>query len=251
MSIMKISGIKKSFGGNKVLDGIDMELDAGKIYQLIGPNGCGKTTLINIITGLLKADEGEITFDGNNITQKGLLSTYKSGLIRTWQTPQPFKTLTTMENFVTAGPKNIGESFLYAPMRPKWRKDEERLTETAIAVSSKLNLHKKGETYSGNLSGGQQKLVELGKTMMAGAKMVLLDEPIAGVNPKLAVDIFDRIGDSCRRDGVTFLFIEHRLDIALKYTDKVFALNQGKIIAQGTSDEVINHPEVVESYLGV
>ncbi len=87
--------------------------------------------------------------------------------------------------------------------------------------------------------------------MMAGAKMVLLDEPIAGVNPKLANEIFNRIGDTCRRDGVTFLFVEHRLDIALKYTDKVFALNQGKIIAQGTSEEVIRHPEVIESYLGV
>ena len=251
MSIMKISGVKKRFGGNKVLKGIDMELDAGKIYQLIGPNGCGKTTLINIITGLFKADEGTITFDGQDITQKGLLSTYKAGLIRTWQTPKPFRSLTTMENFITSGPKNSGESFVYAPVRPKWKSDEAALTETALEVSAKLNLYEKGKTSSGHLSGGQQKLLELGKTMMAGAKMVLLDEPIAGVNPKLANEIFNRIGDTCRRDGVTFLFVEHRLDIALKYTDKVFALDQGKIIAQGTSDEVIRHPEVIESYLGV
>ena len=248
---MEIDGIKKSFGGNKVLDGINMKLDSGKIYQLIGPNGCGKTTLINIITGMLDADQGKIIFNGKNITQSGLLSTYKSGIIRTWQTPQPFKSLTTMENFLTAGPNHPGESFAYAPLRPRWRKHEETLTESAIAVSTKLNLHEKSETYGGNLSGGQQKLVELGKTMIAGAKMVLLDEPIAGVNPKLAVDIFDRIGDACRRDGITFLFIEHRLDIALKYTDKVFALNEGKIIAEGTSDQVMKHPEVIESYLGV
>ncbi len=146
MSIMKISGVKKRFGGNKVLKGIDMELDAGRIYQLIGPNGCGKTTLINIITGLFKADEGTITFDGQNITQKGLLSTYKSGLIRTWQTPQPFKSLTTMENFITSGPKNSGESFVYAPVRPKWKSDEAALTETALEVSAKLNLYEKGKT---------------------------------------------------------------------------------------------------------
>ncbi len=251
MSILSISGIKKSFDGNQVLDGVDMELDAGKVYQLIGPNGCGKTTLINIITGLLEPDEGKITFEGKDITHKGLFDTYKAGLIRTWQTPQPFRDLTALENFMVAGPGNSGESFVYAPARPKWRKDEERLLKMTEEVSSKIKLFDKSMTLSGNLSGGQQKLLELGKTMMSGAKLVMLDEPIAGVNPKLAVDIFERIAETCRSEGITFLFIEHRLDIALSYTDKVFALNQGKVIAQGTSEEVMNHPEVIESYLGV
>lgn len=251
MAILEVRRIKKSFGGNKVLDGVDLRLDAGKIYQLIGPNGSGKTTLINIISGLLEPDEGAVTFEGRDITKKGLFETYKEGLIRTWQIPQPFVHLTTMENIMVASPYNQGESFLAAPFRGRWRKDERAAMDRWNDTAARFNLLDKGEIPGSDLSGGQQKLLELGKTAMSGAKMILLDEPIAGVNPRLAVEIFEKIVASCRELGITYLFVEHRLDIALKYTDRVFALNLGKIIAEGTSDEVVNHPEVVESYLGV
>ncbi len=116
MSILSISGITKHFGGLTVLDGIDMEIEQGKLYQLIGPNGSGKTTLINVVSGLLKPDNGKIIFDGTNITQKGLFDTYKTGLVRTWQIPQPFNTLTTMENFMISSSGNAGESFHLAPL---------------------------------------------------------------------------------------------------------------------------------------
>jgi len=250
MSILSISGITKHFDGLTVLDGIDMEIEQGKLYQLIGPNGSGKTTLINVVSGLLKPDNGKIIFDGNDITQKGLFDTYNTGLVRTWQIPQPFNTLTTMENFLISSSGNSGESFLNAPLKSKWKNDEKRIADKAMKIMEMVSLLEKKDTISRNLSGGQQKLLELGRAMMSDASMILMDEPIAGVNPTLAHEIFDKISNLCKKQKITFLIVEHRLDIALQYADHVFAMNRGKIIAQGSSDDVIKHPKVMESYLG-
>jgi branched-chain amino acid transport system ATP-binding protein len=250
MGILSISAVSKHFGGLTVLDGVDMELEKGKLYQLIGPNGSGKTTLINVISGLLKPDDGRIIFDGNDITHKGLFDTYKTGLIRTWQIPQPFNTLTTMENFLISSSGNAGESFLMAPLRSKWKNDEKRITDKAMQIMEMVSLVEQKDISSQNLSGGQQKLLELGRAMMSGASMILMDEPIAGVNPTLAHEIFAKISDLCKKQKITFLIVEHRLDIALQYADHVFAMDKGKIIAEGSSDDVIKHSKVVESYLG-
>jgi branched-chain amino acid transport system ATP-binding protein len=250
MSILSISGVKKHFGGLTVLDGIDMEIEQGKLYQLIGPNGSGKTTLINVVSGLLKPDDGKIIFDGTDITQKGLFDTYKTGLVRTWQIPQPFNTLTTMENFLISSSGNAGESFLMAPLKSKWKNDEKRIAEKAMEIMEMVSLVEQKDITSQNLSGGQQKLLELGRAMMSDASMILMDEPIAGVNPTLAHEIFEKISSLCKKQKITFLIVEHRLDIALQYADHVFAMNRGKIIAQGSSDDVIKHPKVMESYLG-
>jgi len=250
MGILSISAVSKHFGGLTVLDGVDMELEKGKLYQLIGPNGSGKTTLINVVSGLLKPDDGRIIFDGNDITQKGLFDTYKTGLVRTWQIPQPFNTLTTMENFLISSSGNAGESFLMAPLRSKWKNDEKRITDNAMQIMEMVSLVEQKDISSQNLSGGQQKLLELGRAMMSGASMILMDEPIAGVNPTLAHEIFAKISDLCKKQKITFLIVEHRLDIALQYADHVFAMDKGKIIAEGSSEDVIKHPKVVESYLG-
>ncbi len=250
MGILSISNIQKHFGGNIVLDGVDMEIDKGRIYQLMGPNGSGKTTLINVISGMLKPDAGKIEFDGQDITTKGLYDTFNTGIVRTWQIPQPFSNLTTLENFVISSGNNSGESFLIAPLKSKWKSDEKRITDNALDVMDMVNLTTQKDTTSQNLSGGQQKLLELGRAMMSDAKMILMDEPIAGVNPTLAHEIFDKISKICKKQKITFLIIEHRLDIALQYVDHVFAMNRGKIIAQGIPDDVMKHPEVVESYLG-
>ncbi len=250
MAILSISAVSKHFGGLTVLDGVDMELEQGKLYQLIGPNGSGKTTLINVVSGLLKPDDGKIIFDGNDITHKGLFDTYNTGLIRTWQIPQPFNTLTTMENFLISSGGNAGESFLMAPLRSKWKNDEKRITDKAMQIMEMVSLVEQKDISSQNLSGGQQKLLELGRAMMSGASMILMDEPIAGINPTLAHEIFAKISDLCKKQKITFLIVEHRLDIALQYADHVFAMDRGKIIAEGSSEDVIKHPKVVESYLG-
>lgn len=249
-TILSLSGIRKQFGGMVVLDGIDMEMEAGRIYQMIGPNGSGKTTLINVISGLLKPDAGSVTFDGTDITQKGLLDTFKTGLVRTWQIPQPFRNLTTEENFLVSSDKNRGEEFLAAPTRSRWRHDEERVMDKASEIMEMVSLTGQGVVWSRNLSGGQQKLLELGRAMMADTKMILMDEPIAGVNPTLAHEIFERIKSICREQKITFLIIEHRLDISLQYAERVFVLSRGKIIAEDDPDEVTKDPRVVESYLG-
>ncbi len=250
MAILSISAVSKHFGGLTVLDGVDMELEQGKLYQLIGPNGSGKTTLINVVSGLLKPDDGKIIFDGNDITHKGLFDTYNTGLIRTWQIPQPFNTLTTMENFLISSSGNAGESFLMAPLRSKWKNDEKRITDKAMQIMKMVSLVEQKDISSQNLSGGQQKLLELGRAMMSGASMILMDEPIAGINPTLAHEIFAKISDLCKKQKITFLIVEHRLDIALQYADHVFAMDRGKIIVEGSSEDVIKHPKVVESYLG-
>jgi branched-chain amino acid transport system ATP-binding protein len=250
MGILSISAVSKHFGGLTVLDGVDMELEKGKLYQLIGPNGSGKTTLINVVSGLLRPDDGRIIFDGNDITHKGLFDTYKTGLIRTWQIPQPFNTLTTMENFLISSSGNVGESFLMAPLRSKWKNDEKRITDKAMQIMEMVSLVEQKDIPSQNLSGGQQKLLELGRAMMSGASMILMDEPIAGVNPTLAHEIFAKISELCKKQKITFLIVEHRLDIALQYADHVFAMDKGKIIAEGSSEDVIKHPKVMESYLG-
>ena len=250
MSILSVQGIRKYFGGLLVLDGISMELEEGKLFQLIGPNGSGKTTLINVISGLLRPDEGKITFDGVDITNKSLFHTFKTGMVRTWQIPQPFVNLTTLENFLISSNENSGESFLLAPLKSKWKDDEKKANQMAIELMEMVNLVEKKNLSSKNLSGGQQKLLELGRAMMSGAKMILMDEPIAGVNPTLAHEIFKKISKICKEQKITFLIVEHRLDIALQYADYVFAMDRGKIIAKGNSEQVIKHPKVIESYLG-
>ncbi|MDH3780426.1 MAG: ABC transporter ATP-binding protein [Nitrosopumilus sp.] len=249
-SILSIQEIRKQFGGLLVLDGINMELEKGKLYQLIGPNGSGKTTLINLISGLFKPNDGKIIFNDTDITNKNLYNTYKTGLVRTWQIPQPFVSLTTFENFLISSNTNAGESFLLAPLKSKWKKDEQKVMDKASEIMEMVNLVKQEDTQSQNLSGGQQKLLELGRAMMSGAKMILMDEPIAGVNPTLAHEIFKKIVKICKEQEITFLIVEHRLDIALQYADYVFAMNRGKIIAQGDPEHVIKDPNVIESYLG-
>lgn len=249
MGILSVSGVGKHFGGHVVLENIDMEIEAGKIYQLIGPNGCGKTTLINVISGLLSPDGGKVIFDGKDITHMGLFDTFKTGLVRTWQIPQPFVNLTTMENFLVSSDVNSGESFLGA-LKQGWRKDEKKIIDGASQVMEMVSLLDKRHVQSQHLSGGQQKLLELGRAMMSDAKMILMDEPIAGVNPTLAHEIFEKISQICQDQKITFLIIEHRLDISLQYVEHVFVMNRGEIIVEGDPDSVVKHPKVVETYLG-
>ncbi|MDA7941697.1 MAG: ABC transporter ATP-binding protein [Nitrosopumilus sp.] len=249
MAILGLEGIRKSFGGNRVLDGVDMEVGRGSICQLIGSNGSGKTTLINCVSGLYVPDSGRVVFDGTDVTRLGLRGTFRAGLVRTWQIPRPFAVLTALENMLVAGGPNRGESFLRAPLRG-WVPDEEALVGRALSLASDVGLEGKGGERGSELSGGQKKLLELGRAMMSGARMVLMDEPIAGVNPTLAHEIFERIERIRREHGITFLIVEHRLDISFQYVDRVFAMDGGRIIAEGTPDEVSAHPGVIESYLG-
>lgn len=251
MVLLSLRNVGKHFDGNVVLKSIDMDLEAGMVHQLIGPNGSGKTTLVNVISGTLKPDSGTIMFDGQDITGKEPHDIYRYGIARSFQIPQPFVNLNVNENLMTSSVENRGDLYRYAPRRYSWLPDEKKLQKMADQVLEMVSLAGVVENLSSNLSGGQMKLLELGRIMMTGAKMIFMDEPIAGVNPVLAHEIFKKINKICHEQKVTFMVIEHRLDISFQYVDRVYATDQGKMIAEGTPDEILKNIDVIESYLGV
>jgi len=248
--VLRVSDIHKSFGKLQAVDGVSFSLAAEKITILIGPNGSGKTTLVNVISGYYKPDEGEVFYKRTNITGWPPHRIYRAGIARTFQIPSLFVKLSVLENVLAAERANPGESFLKAPFPSLWDRQEAESTERAVRILDLLGLSEVWNQQASTLSGGQMKLLEMGRALMSGAKVLLLDEPISGVNPTLAHEIFGALVRSREEMGVTFLIIEHRLDIALGYVDHAIAMAFGKVIASGSSEDVISDPGVVEAYLG-
>jgi len=248
--ILSVEGLTKTFGGLVALDSIDITVRKGLMTMLIGPNGSGKTTLINCITGFYTPDRGRVHFDGKEITRWPPHRVYEAGLVRTFQIPQPFQKLTVLENLLTAYRSNPGESFLKAPFRSSWMDEEEKATTMAFKFLELLDLTHMWDKPSTNLSGGQMKLVEAGRAIMSGAKMILMDEPAAGIYPKLAQEVFYYFTEMKSKLGVTFLVIEHRLELILDFVDYVYAMARGKTVSEGEPETVLSDPIVIESYLG-
>ena len=248
--ILSVRSVVKSFGNLRALDGVSLDVGEGKVSILIGPNGSGKTTLINTISGFFKPDEGRILFAGRDVTGLAPYKLYRMGLARTFQIPALFWKLTVLENLLIAEKDNPGESFLRSPFKGFWAKSELRATERASRILGLLGLSRMWDQPAYNLSGGQMKLVEIGRALMSDAKLLLLDEPVSGVNPTLAHEIFSRILKLRDELGLTFFIVEHRLDVALKYVDDIFAMALGRLIASGLPDEVMSNETVIESYLG-
>ncbi len=248
-SQLLVKGIKKSFGGVKALDGVDLTVPKEKLTMIIGPNGSGKTTLLNVISGFLKPEEGRVFYRNNDITGLPPHIVNKLGIVRTFQIPNPFTNLTVLENMLVSSRLNPGESFSRAPIRRAWLKFEKRDYEKALTILKDLRLDHLAHERANALSGGQMKLLEIGRALMNDADTILMDEPAAGVNPTLAHNIFTKIKQLIRERGLTFLIIEHRLDIALQYVDYVYAMARGRVISHGKPEEVVNDPLVVESYL--
>lgn len=259
--ILSVTAIRKSFGSLHALDGVSLNVKEGSISILIGPNGSGKTTLINVISGLYKPDSGRVFFKGEDTTGFPPYELYGKGLSRTFQIPALFWKLTVLENLLVAEKNNPGEGFIKSILpsgfrswrdlgTPIWERSEVHAVEKASQILSLLGLSRVWDQPSYLLSGGQMKLVEIGRALMADATLVLLDEPVSGVNPTLAHDIFSRILRLRDEFGLTFFIVEHRLDIALKYVDSMFAMALGKLIVSGMPDEVMNDKRVIEAYLG-
>ncbi len=248
--LLQISDVKKAFGNLHALDGVTFNVGEKEVHILIGPNGSGKTTLINVISGFYKADTGRIAFAGKDITGLPPHKLYSMGISRTFQIPSLFTKLTIMENVLVAEKGNPGESFRRSLLKGSWVKKEVEATERAYAILQLLGLDKVWDRQASTLSGGQMKLLELARALMSGAKLVLLDEPISGVNPTLAHEIFGRILRLRDELGVTFLIVEHRLEIALSYVDAVTAMALGKVVAAGKPELVMADPKVIEAYLG-
>jgi len=259
--VLSISEVTKSFENLLALDRVSLEVAERKISILIGPNGSGKTTLINVISGHYNPDSGKVFYRGQDVTGLPAYKLYSMGLARTFQIPALFWKLTVLENLLVAEKNNPGESFVKAVLpsgvrslknliTPMWRKTEERAVEKASRILDLLGLSKLWDRPAFVLSGGQLKLVEIGRALMSDAKLLLLDEPVSGVNPTLAHEIFSRILKLRDELGLTFFIVEHRLDIALSYVDQMFAMALGRIIASGPPNDVLSNKTVIEAYLG-
>jgi len=248
--ILSVQQVSKSFGNLRALDGISIDVAESKVSILIGPNGSGKTTLINVISGLYSADSGKILFEDRDVTGVPPYKLYDLGMARTFQIPALFWKLTVLENLLIAEKGNPGEHFLKSLLTRFWKNKEMEATEKASKILDLLGLSRLWNQPAYLLSGGQMKLVEIGRALMSNAKLLLLDEPVSGVNPTLAHEIFSRILKLREEFGLSFFIVEHRLDIALKYVDEIFAMALGKLIASGLPDEVMNNKRVIEAYLG-
>jgi len=249
--ILEISKLSKYFGGLAAVSDCSIKIKKGSITGIIGPNGSGKTTLFNLIAGNLKPSDGSVLFNGNNITGIPSYELFSKGLLRTFQIAHEFTNLTVLENLMMVPGNQSGELLMNALLKPKIVNEEEKIIkQKALEVIKFLNLTHLEKELAGNLSGGQKKLLELGRTMMVDAKLVLLDEVGAGVNRTLLKDIGSAILRLNKEKGYTFCMIEHDMDFITRLCDPVIVMAEGSVLFEGTSDEVKNNEQVIESYLG-
>ena len=250
-SLLEVHGLVKQFGGHRAVDEASFAVEAGSITRLIGPNGAGKTTLFNVIAGNLKPTSGRILFDGEDVTGLESHALFHRGLLRTFQIAHEFGKLTVLENLMMVPPAQAGEQLMSAWFRPGLVRDQEAaVLEKAREVLAFLNFSHLANTLAGNLSGGQKKLLELGRTMMVDAKVVLLDEIGAGVNRTLLREIGDAIERLNRDAGYTFCMIEHDLEFISRLCDPVIVMAEGEVLTEGTADEVKANEDVIKAYLG-
>ncbi|MEM9333061.1 MAG: ABC transporter ATP-binding protein [Pseudomonadota bacterium] len=246
-----VEDVHKHFGGLRAVDGASLTIETGSITGLIGPNGAGKTTLFNVIAGLYKPTSGKVLLDGEDITGLSPHELFAQGLLRTFQIAHEFSTLTVRENLMMVPGQQAGESLIQTWTNPgKVREQEEEIRQKANEVIDFLQIPQVADELAGNLSGGQKKLLELGRTMMVDAKIVFLDEVGAGVNRTLLNTIGDAILRLNKERGYTFCMIEHDMDFISRLCDPVICMAEGKVLAQGTAEEVKNNEEVIEAYLG-
>lgn len=246
-----VEDVALHFGGVKAVDGVNLQIKAGTITGLIGPNGAGKTTLFNIIAGLYVPSKGRILLDGDDVTGLKPYQLFGKGLLRTFQIAHEFTSLSVRENLMMVPPDQSGEAIWNTWFkRAEVAREEQAVGDKADDVIDFLNLSHLADEPAGNLSGGQKKLLELGRTMMVDAKVVLLDEVGAGVNRTLLNDIGDAIIRLNKERGYTFCMIEHDIDFISRLCDPVIVMAEGKLLTQGTADEVKANEDVIEAYLG-
>ncbi len=251
LNILQVNSLSKYFGGLAAVSNCSLKIRKGSITGVIGPNGSGKTTLFNLIAGNLKPSEGNVLFQDEDITGIPSYELFSKGLLRTFQIAHEFTNLTVLENLMMVPGNQSGEKLTNALFNPKIVNQEEvKIKEKALEVIEFLNLKQLSKELAGNLSGGQKKLLELGRTMMVDAKLVLLDEVGAGVNRTLLKDIGSAILRLNKEKGYTFCMIEHDMDFINRLCDPVIVMSEGSVLFKGTSDEVKNNEQVIESYLG-
>lgn len=249
--MIEVKNLRMQFGGIRAVDDVSLTLETGRITGLIGPNGAGKTTLFNVIAGHYKPTSGQVLLDGHDITGLPPHELFAKGLLRTFQIAHEFSTLTVRENLMMVPPRQTGESLLGTWLKSKQvRAEEEAVRAKAEDVIRFLEIGHVADELAGNLSGGQKKLLELGRTMMTEAKIVFLDEVGAGVNRTLLNTLGDAIVRLNKERGYTFCMIEHDMDFIGRLCDPVIVMAEGRVLAKGSAAEVTSNEQVIEAYLG-
>jgi branched-chain amino acid transport system ATP-binding protein len=249
--MFEIKNVHKSFGGLKAVNGCSLNVQAGSITGLIGPNGAGKTTLFNVITGHYKPDQGNILFKGQEIANMAPHQIFEKKIYRTFQITREFAQMTVLENLMLMPDRQIGEKIWNTWFKVSGvKKQEKEIEQKALEVLEFVELIDLKNEYAGSLSGGQKKLLELARSMMADPEMVLLDEPGAGINPTLMKKLMSNIQTLRDEKGITFFLIEHDMDLVMRLCDPVIVMSEGKKLAEGTAEEIKKNEQVLEAYLG-
>lgn len=247
--ILVADGVQRQFGGLKAVDVDHFELQRGSITALIGPNGAGKTTFFNLLTGFDRPNQGEWTFDGRSLAGMAPYKVARTGMVRTFQLTKALSKMTVIENMLLGAPQQRGENFFKGLIPGLWRSQENANTVRAEELLAHFKLDAKREDFAGSLSGGQRKLLEMARALMVKPHLVMLDEPMAGVNPALKQSLLDHIRE-LREAGMTVLFVEHDMDMVRDVSDWVVVMAQGRIIAEGPPREIMQQQAVVDAYLG-
>ena len=249
--ILDAQGVTKRFGGIRAVNDATLDVREGSITALIGPNGAGKTTLFNLLTGFYRPDRGSIVFDGHQIAGKASFRIARLGMVRTFQITKALARMPVIDNMTLAAPDHPGEHLWNLVGRPRaWRLREKEAHEQAMELLAVFNLDKKADEYAGTLSGGQRKLLELARALMSQPRLLMLDEPMAGINPTLGKRLLEHIQRLRREEGVTFLFIEHDMEVVMEHSDRVIVMAQGTVIADGEPHVVRKDEAVIDAYLG-
>jgi neutral amino acid transport system ATP-binding protein len=247
--ILVADHVVRRFGGMTAVDVDHLEVQKGLITALIGPNGAGKTTLFNLLTGFDKPNSGEWSFQGRSLSGKGASAVAQAGMVRTFQLTKALGRLTVLQNMLLASPSNPGEKLGLSWLPFLWKKHEADATEKAMEILARFKLDTKAQDYAGSLSGGQRKLLEMARALMTDPTIIMLDEPMAGVNPALVQSLLGHI-QALRDEGMTVLFVEHDMHAVRHISDWVVVMAEGRIVAEGPPSSVMHDQAVVDAYLG-
>src|SRR6476661_809805 len=252
-SILVVDNIVRQFGGMTAVDVSHLEVQRGIITALIGPNGAGKTTFFNLITGFDRPSSAKTgahwSFDGATLDKTSASSVAKPGMVRTFQLTKALSRMTVMDNMMLGAQDQAGENLLKSMLKPLWSRQERDNEEKARELLDRFKLLEKKDDYAGSLSGGQRKLLEMARALMSDPKMIMLDEPMAGVNPALTQSLLGHI-QTLRDEGMTVLFVEHDMHVVRHISDWVVVMAEGRIVAEGPADTVMSNPAVIDAYLG-
>jgi neutral amino acid transport system ATP-binding protein len=249
--LLEVEDVVKRFGGIRAVNGATMNVSEGRITALIGPNGAGKTTLFNVLTGFYKGDRGSVSFQGNEILGEHPYEIARKGMVRTFQITKALAAMPVIDNMMLAAPDQPGEHLRNVFFRPRAVKSrEEQVRKQAMELLGIFNLRDLADDYAGTLSGGQRKLLELARALMAEPKLLLLDEPMAGINPTLGRRLLEHMQNLRREMGVTIMFIEHDMEVVMNHSDRVVVMAEGRVIAEGEPHEVRKDQRVIDAYLG-